>query len=127
MRLAEGLRRQGFRKWYERRLLQGRVHLALVVLCAAGMLGAAGTFTPALPLGEQVPGAVLLAACFAVGAWALRRYQRLQAQAEATAIQAACPACKTYARFVLEHEALDGSAVQVSCDACGHRWTITVE
>lgn len=125
MRLAEGIRKHGFRKWYERRLLQSHAHLVLTFLCAVGMLGAFEVYSRTSPWTDQFLDAAAVAICAAVGVWALRRYLYLLMHAEATANQAACPACKTYARFQLEHEALDGSAVQVACKACGHRWTIT--
>jgi hypothetical protein len=33
MVLAEGIRKHGFRKWYERQLLRGHGHMALTFLC----------------------------------------------------------------------------------------------
>jgi hypothetical protein len=38
MKLAEGIRRHGFRKWYERELLQSHAHLVLCFLCVIGRL-----------------------------------------------------------------------------------------
>jgi predicted Zn finger-like uncharacterized protein len=124
MRLGEGIRRLGFRKWYERRLLHSHAHLVLTLLCAVGVLGAFEVYSRASPWTEQFLDALALVISAGVGIWALRRYLYLLMHAEATANQAACPACKAYARFSLEHEALDGSTVQVACKACGHRWTI---
>ena len=37
MRLANGIRQFGFRKWYERELTQSHVHLFLLLLCAIGL------------------------------------------------------------------------------------------
>jgi len=33
MSLAEGIRKHGFRKWYERELLRCHGHLALLLIC----------------------------------------------------------------------------------------------
>ena len=40
MKLAEGIRKHGFRKWYERELLQSHAHLVLTFLCAIGLFAA---------------------------------------------------------------------------------------
>ena len=40
MRLRDGIRRHGFRKWYKRELLQSHAHLALTFLCAIGLFAA---------------------------------------------------------------------------------------
>ena len=37
MKLADGIRKHGFRKWYERELLQSHAHLVLTFLCAMGI------------------------------------------------------------------------------------------
>src|SRR5690348_13806538 len=37
--LAEGVRRVGFRKWYERELLTSHAHMVLAFLAVIGMLG----------------------------------------------------------------------------------------
>ena len=40
MKLAEGIRKHGFRKWYERELLQSHAHLLLTFLCMIGLFAA---------------------------------------------------------------------------------------
>ena len=40
MQLAQGIRRHGFRKWYERTLLASHAHLVLAVLCLLGLFAA---------------------------------------------------------------------------------------
>jgi hypothetical protein len=39
VKLAAGIRKHGFRKWYERELLQSHAHMALTFICA-GLLAA---------------------------------------------------------------------------------------
>ena len=40
MTLAEGIRKHGLRKWYERELLLSHAHLALCIISVIGVLGA---------------------------------------------------------------------------------------
>ena len=122
MKLAEGIRTVGFRKWYERELLTGHAHLAGVLMCVLGLmmaLEASSRFTSTL---DRVIDIVAVIICAAVGAWALRRYLFLLARAEAIAHQADCPHCQAYGRLACEAERPD--AVDVRCRKCGHRWTI---
>jgi len=40
VQLIDGMRRLGFRKWYERELLQSHAHLTLTFFCAIGLFAA---------------------------------------------------------------------------------------
>jgi len=124
MRLSEGIRKVGFRKWYERELIAGHAHLVLLLCCAVGLLATFEVFSRAAPLSEKVFdfGAIVLFT--AVGAWSLRRYLFLLMRAEATATQAVCPACKTYARFGLAQGEAPAGEVRVRCRKCEHEWGI---
>lgn len=124
MKLSDGIRKHGFRKWYERELLQSHAHLALTFLCTVGVFAAfesASTHTGFADRAFDI-GTVLL--CGAVGLWALRRYLYLLSHAEAVANQADCPSCDTYARFRVVHSHADGRSVSVRCTKCAHEWTI---
>jgi ABC-type nickel/cobalt efflux system permease component RcnA len=124
MTLAEGIRRLGFRKWYERTLLTSHAHLALTFLCLIGVFGAFEAARRFANWHEQVLdyGAVLLFA--GSGVWALRRYLFLLQHAELAAHQAECPHCKAYGRLELILADSTGEQVQVRCRGCGHGWTI---
>ncbi len=124
MTLAQGIRTVGFRKWYERRLLAGHAHMALVLLGVIGMMmamEAASRF--ALPLERAWDWAVAVA-CGGGSLWALRRYLFLLMQAEVAANQANCPACATYGRLDLLQSNAEGDCVRVRCRHCAHSWTI---
>jgi Zn ribbon nucleic-acid-binding protein len=122
MRLAEGIQKLGFRKWYERELLQSHGHMTLTVLCTIGIFAALEGSSSARSPSDRLSdlGAMLL--CAAVGLWSLRRYLFLLSHAEAVAGQADCPACGVYGRLRLLRE--DGSRVHVCCRQCGHEWPI---
>lgn len=122
MSLAEGIRRLGFRKWYERQLLRSHGHLVLLLLSVVGLMAAMEAAMRFRGLSDQLTNGVAVVVCAAVGLWSMRRYLRLLHHAEYVAHQADCPSCGAYARFTLVQALPDGA--QVCCRACQHRWTI---
>lgn len=124
MQLVEGIRRLGFRKWYERELLQSHAHLALTFLCAVGLFGAFDAAMHFRGWTDRVIDALAIVASGAIGLWALRRYLYLLMHAEHVAKQADCPHCGVYARFTLVDSKASPHAVTVCCRDCAHRWSI---
>lgn len=119
--LAEGVRRLGFRKWYERELLSSHAHLLLTILSAVGMLGTLEAMSGSTAQ-EKLMNAVLFIVSGAIGLWALRRYLYLLMHAEDLANQANCPTCATYGRFNLLSESKRDSHIKVCCRKCGNSW-----
>jgi predicted Zn finger-like uncharacterized protein len=126
MKLADGIRKHGFRKWYERELLQSHAHMVLLFLCVIGLFAAFEAASKFRSVADQVTDLVAAAVCAAVGLWALRRYLRLLSSAEAVAHQADCPHCKTYGRLELMQAQRADDEVHVRCRHCGHAWHIIV-
>jgi len=124
MRLADGIRRHGFRKWYERELLQSHMHMLLLLLCTIGLLGAFEVFSRRAPLVDQFSVVLSVLACVAIGLWALRRYLYLLMHAESVANQAVCPQCETYGRLAVLRDHGAEQSVGVRCKKCGHEWPI---
>lgn len=124
MRLADGLNKHGFRKWYERQLLQSHGHLALLFLCTVGILGSLEAASSARTMSDRLQDLLTMLLCAAAGLWSLRRYLYLLSHAESVANQADCPACGTYARLKLVASSHDGHLVDVCCKQCGHGWRI---
>ncbi|MCY7316579.1 MAG: zinc-ribbon domain-containing protein [Rubrivivax sp.] len=122
MSLAEGIRKHGFKKWYERELLQSHAHMVLAFLAVVGLFAAFEAASQFKGLADQAfnLGAGLL--CAAIGLWGLRRYLRLLSKAEAAAHQADCPHCGTYGRLELVRADASGDEVEVRCRKCGHGW-----
>lgn len=125
MRLADGIRKHGFRKWYERELLQSHAHLVLTFLCLIGVFAAFEALGRNRAWIDQAVDIAAIVLCSAVGIWALRRYLYFLNHAEMTANQADCPRCKAYASFSLEDERAQERCVLVCCRKCQHRWTIS--
>jgi predicted Zn finger-like uncharacterized protein len=124
MTLAEGIRRHGFRKWYERRLLTGHAHLAFLLLCVLGLMTALEASTRPQPAADRAADIAVILLCVGAGLWALRRYLFLLTHAEAVANQAECATCKTYGRLDLLQSNAAGDEVIVRCRKCGHEWRI---
>lgn len=125
MKLVAGLRKHGFRKWYERELLRSHGHLALTFICLIGVVAAFESMTDGHGWVDRFDDALVVLLCGATGLWALRRYLYLLMNAEAVAHQADCPACGTYARFKLVKADAAGERALVGCRKCGHEWTIS--
>jgi hypothetical protein len=125
MNAVKTIRRVGFRKWYERELLQSHANLVLLLLSTLGLLGAAEVYTARAPVLDQLQVVAAAVVSAVVGAYALRRYLYLLNHAEYVANQAACASCGTYGRFELvgEHAPTD-SIMRVRCRQCGNEWRI---
>lgn len=124
MNLPDGIRKIGFRKWYERELLQSHAHMVLLFLCAIGLLATFEVFSRTGPWIDRAfdVGAILL--LVAVGVWSLRRYLFLLMHAEMVANQAVCSSCQTYGRLSLLDESHDGHRLRVRCKKCEFEWSI---
>jgi len=126
MNMVETIRRIGFRKWYERELLQSHLHLVLLLLSSVGILGAIEAFGQRTP--ESSPLTMLVCALIsaAVGLWALRRYLYLLNHAEYLADQALCRQCNAYAKWDITDEEPQALRMRVCCRRCGNRWSIAL-
>jgi hypothetical protein len=138
MDIVARIRRQGFRKWYERQLVD--CHLAFVTCFLAGIVVA--SCLSALQLrGPAWVSAALLATAFVAGAlcwYSWRRYITVLERAEAYGSRSTCPTCKAYSRFeivasgsVAEGAYLDPQAkplpypwLRVQCRKCGTAWRL---
>lgn len=124
MHLPDGMRKHGFRKWYERELIQSHLHLVLAFLCLIGVFAAMEAYSGNDHINERLIDVLSVLLCAGIGVWSLRRYLYLLSHAEGTANQAVCPQCDTYGRFTLVAEDGAQRRVTVRCRACGQHWRI---
>jgi len=124
MKLAAGIRKHGFRKWYERELLRSHAHMALTFICMIGVLASFEAASKYRGWLDQAIDLFAVLLCGGTGLWALRRYLFLLMHAEHAANQADCPSCGTYARFTLVRSDESGERASVCCRQCRHEWTI---
>lgn len=128
MGTVEGIRKHGFRKWYERQLIEGHVYLVTMVLAMLAM--ACGYEVLSLEMTAfslLFDGAIVAGGAF-VAWYSWRRYALTMTVAEYVGAQASCPGCKRYGfRPVPPAEAGEsGRPMQLlaMCRHCGTRWPI---
>lgn len=119
--LAEGIRRFGFRRWYERELIFSHVYLALALVALAGLLGSIELFSDAGVAGKLIYTA-FVCICAAVVFFAVQGYLLALSDAESMANQARCARCQSYGQLELTGQSAD--AVHVRCRKCGHGWVM---
>ena len=138
MDIASRIRKLGFRKWYERQLID--CHLAFTTCFLAGITVAA--CLEALRSVERGwASATLIAAilgAIAVGLYSWRRYLTVLERAEVYGNRSSCPSCDAYGRFEIlasghtaegpyldpPSEGLPYPWLRVRCRRCGTEWRI---
>jgi hypothetical protein len=139
MELSEGIRKIGFRRWYERQLIESHLYLISGVLCLFMAIACLEDFSLRAPGWETLLRFVAMIAGSAVCLWTLRRYLWMLGLAEHAAERSVCEKCATYRGLELsgklsgkvrpvspEHGEAGESLppVGVRCRKCGHEWTI---
>jgi hypothetical protein len=133
--IGEDIRRRGFRRWYERQLIESHAYLvtaflALILLLAGYEAMDALRGRPVYYL--AVVGAAAAAGVLTWVAW--QRFTALLRRAELFANSAGCPRCQSWGRFdVLATEAVGADDppesgrprwVRVRCRQCGEQWRL---
>ncbi len=117
---ARSIAKLGFRRWYERQLIESHVWLVTCLLCGIAI----ATVLEMVNFKEVGTTLVTLAFIFTAGLIIMhgfRRYRSLMLLAEAIGTHATCESCKAYAKF----RAMDENPrMKVQCRKCGHEWTI---
>ena len=128
---AQGIDKLGFRRWYERQLIEGHVYfvtcfLSLIVLAASlEQIDLHG------PLGQQIWLATLVAGSAWLCFKSLRWYNFLLVRAEVLGAQSNCAQCSAYGVLKVveagcgsaeDESAADNSWIRVRCKKCGHEW-----
>lgn len=136
MASLDRIRTDGFRRWYERQLIECHAwlvtwFLGIIVLVSGLELSGAGA--------TRVSGIALLLSGALISLYSWRRYRAMLVTAERLGEQASCPSCKAYARFnVLSSwpaslpdggdpaiESPDsGLWLRARCRKCGGEWMI---
>jgi hypothetical protein len=132
MELSQGIRKIGFRRWYERQLIESHLYLISGVLALFMAIACLEDFGIRKPAWETLLRLAAMAAGTGACLWTFRRYLQMLAVAEHAAERSVCEKCKTYrgleltARAAPAVEAEEGvlAPVGVRCRKCGHEWTI---
>ena len=132
MTSAEGISKFGFRRWYERQLIESHAYLVTgflsLILAIACMeeFSVRGSAAKALLMIVAIAGAAVL--CLA----ALKRYRVVLERAERLAEQSVCGQCGVYGVLRLVSSRSGGGApgvgseevMTVECRKCAHQWTM---
>ena len=133
--VGEEIRQRGFRRWYERQLIEGHAYLvtaflALILLLAGFEAMGALRGSPAYYV--TIVGVAAAAGMLVWVAW--RRFTVLLARAELFAESASCPRCGAWGKFeVLAAEAVGADDppeasrphwILVRCRKCSEQWRL---
>ena len=137
MDIIEGIRKLGFRRWYERRLIEAHAYLVtgfLALILAVAFLELRGETAAG---GERMTYLMSAVASLGGGIVAWLRYHRMLTLVEWAGEQATCPACGEYGRLRLlaasphaptgdrdSDLAAEIPLLHVACRACGNEWDI---
>ncbi len=118
MEPADSIRRLGFARWYERRLIEGHAWFVSGFVCMIAIAACMEELSFRGSVGRLLLYCAIVAASVAIGVYGVRRYLQILTEAETLGEQATCRACGAYARFRLI------TASQVRCRKCGNEWEL---
>ncbi len=138
MDLVEGIRKRGFRKWYERQLVESHAYLVTCFLCMIMVAACAEQLNFRAPPTNLLAMIALVIGGGLVGLFSWQRYKAIMSVAECYGDHSTCAQCGAYARFdVLDWGdappvAPSGTAaaraagpwLKVRCRKCGNLWTL---
>lgn len=128
---ADGIHKLGFRRWYERQLIESHAYLVTGFLCLIVIAASLEGFSMRDATAATFTSLATMFAAGAVGFGALKRYIDVLARAEHIAEHSMCKGCSTFGRLQIvgsgsERLAVDDSSgwMRVKCRKCGHQWLI---
>jgi hypothetical protein len=132
MTAADGIRRLGFRRWYERQLIESHGFLVTGFLAMIALLAVLENFSPRAPGVSLIADLGLILGCSALCVWSLRRYHTILTRAEYVGEHSTCSRCTAYGALEIvqagrpqANAASDGAPwLKVRCRKCGHQWMI---
>ena len=118
MEPVDSIRRLGFSRWYERRLIEGHAWFVSVFFCVIAIAACMEELNFRGSVARLLVYVALVAASAAIAIYGMRRYQSILTEAEELGEHATCRACGAYARFRLV------SATRVRCRKCDNEWRL---
>jgi len=118
MEPADSIRRLGFARWYERRLIEGHAWFISGFVCIVAIAACVEELSFRGSMVRLLAYVIVVAAAAAIGIYGLVRYQNILSEAEHLGEHATCSACGAYARFRLI------SPSHVRCRKCDNEWRL---
>jgi hypothetical protein len=127
--VAASIGERGFRRWYERQLGEGFLHLVTGLLSLIMMAVALEMLEFRATAGGLLELTAVAVAGGGLCVLSWRRFHWLLSRSEHLAEQATCSQCHVYGRFAVlsSRDAVEtpaGCAIDVRCRNCGNEWTI---
>ncbi|MBC7779511.1 MAG: hypothetical protein H7125_05330 [Proteobacteria bacterium] len=128
MNAARMIATLGFRRWYERQLIESHLCLVTCFLCIILLAVCIEHALPQSALRGSAAAVFIAFAAAAGGIWSWNHYRVVFSRAERYGHVAHCEHCGTYARFEVERTSAASSrgepTLNVRCRQCRHRWTM---
>jgi hypothetical protein len=118
MEPADSIRRLGFARWYERRLIEGHAWFVSGFVCMIAIAACVEELSFRGSTLRALAYVVVTLSAGAIGIYGMVRYHQILAEAETIGEHATCRACGAYARFQLI------SPSDVRCRKCGNEWRL---
>ena len=118
MEPADSIRRLGFARWYERRLIEGHAWFISGFVCLVAIAASMEELSFRGSVFRLLLYVIVIAASGAIAVYGLKRYQQILSEAELLGEHATCRTCGAYARFKLI------SSSQVRCRKCDNEWCL---
>jgi hypothetical protein len=117
---AHSISKLGFRKWYERRLIEGHAWLVTALLCAIVISVTVELLSFRQPFLIWLGNAGVIFVAGLIVWHGVRRFLYILREAERLGSQSTCKSCRKYAAFTVIAES---PRMSVRCRKCGHEWT----
>jgi hypothetical protein len=118
MEPADSIRRLGFARWYERRLIEAHAWFITVVFCLIAVAACMEELNFRGAIARLLAYVTVVLAAVVIGIYGMGRYQKILSEAERLGEHATCGACGAYARFKLI------SPAHVRCRKCDNEWRL---
>jgi hypothetical protein len=115
---ADSIAKIGFRRWYERQLIEGHAWFVTCFVCMIAIAACMEELSFRGPLPRLLAYVAFVIAAGGVGIYGLRRYQDIMVRAESLGEHATCAKCGSYAKFRMI------SASEVRCRKCANEWRL---
>lgn len=120
MEPARSIGRLGFRKWYERRLIEGHAWLVTALLCVIVIAASLELLSFKQTFMAWLGNAGLMFIAGLIVWHGIRRFLAILIEAERFGSQSTCASCRRYGAFSVIAES---PQMTVRCRKCGHEWT----
>ena len=130
MDLVNSIRKLGFKKWYERQLVESHLYLVTCFLCMIMVAACTEQLSFRAPGLQPLLNLIAIGGGGLIGLFAWTRYKSIMITAEHYGDHSTCGSCNAYARFDVTDwgdrapAAGAGTWMKVRCRKCGYLWTM---